>query len=277
VAETPFAIESDGCVFCGGKPLTNEHVWPDWIGRLLYGYPKGGRAPAAPHRRSSSLRHEPTGVWTAPSFSQKASIVCADCNHGWMSDLEVAVEPILRPMLVPQGKVVLRESDQAVLARWITKTAMVFQHTTPRRPIPPNQFRYLFDHRRPPPSCQLWVGIRSAEDGVVLSGLQTARIKVPTSEGQGVFHRGYLVTLGIAGFVGQLLGNDLPRFDFDWGHQGEFAAAVEPIWPVIEPIEWPPNKLVRSVNDFANDPAFGEHLTRSLGARGITLVTVEPE
>lgn len=115
------------------------------------------------------------------------------------------------------------------------------------------------------------------KDGVVLFGLQTARIKVPTSEGDGVFHRGYLVTLGIAGFVGQLFGNDLPRFDFAWGHQGEFADAVEPIWPVIEPIEWPPEKLVRSVNDFANDSAFGEHLTRSLAARGITLVTVEPE
>ena len=83
--------------------------------------------------------------------------------------------------------------------------------------------------------------------------------------------------VGIGLFVAQLFGNDLPRFDFAWGHEGAFAAAVEQVWPVVEAVPWPPTYVVRSVTDLAQDAAFAEHLTRALGARGVTLETVDPQ
>lgn len=201
---------------------------------MFFDYKRGDHAPLAPHRASSSLKHEPDREWTAPSFTSEAKVVCKDCNEGWMNDLEAAAKPILAPML--RGKRVVLDTDaQAIVARWLTKTAMVFQRTTPRRPVPERHTRYLYDHRRPPPSCQVWIGARTAEDGGILSGIQSARLKPEAAEPAGQVFTAYLVTVGIAAFVGQLFGHDLPRFDFPWGHEGMFASAVEQIWPRSSP------------------------------------------
>lgn len=263
-------------MFCGGRPLTNEHVWPDWIGRLFFGYEPGGRAPLSAHRVSSSVGSERNRQWTAPSFTTKAKIVCDDCNHGWMSELENAAEPILTPML--QGKrLILDDEAQTIVARWLTKTAMMFQHTTPRRPIPERHFRYLRDHLRPPPSSQVWLGARTAEDGGVISGLQSSRLRPLPEDQNGPVYNSYLVTIGIAAFIGQVFGHDIPRFDFQWGHEGRFASAVEQIWPAVEPIKWPPKHIVRSVEDFAKDPGFGRHLVRSFAGQGVEMRIVDPK
>lgn len=259
------------CVFCGGKPLTTEHVWPDWIGRLFFGYSKDGRAPLAPHRASTSLPRESDREWTAPSFDTKVRVVCTECNNGWMSDLEVAAKPILVRMLTGK-RVVLDDASQAVVSQWVVKTAMMFQHTTPRRPIPDHHFRYLYDHRRPPPSSQVWIAARTAEDGGIVSGLQSARLKLKPDGPNTEANSAYLVTIGIAAFVGQLFGHDLPRLDFRRSHKGIFTSAVEQIWPTVETVvEWPPKHIIRSVEDFANDSDFGAHLVRSLAAQGLDL------
>ena len=255
--------------------MTREHVWPDWIGRMFFDYKRGDHAPLAPHRASSSLKHEPDREWTAPSFTSEAKVVCKDCNEGWMNDLEAAAKPILAPML--RGKRVVLDTDaQAIVARWLTKTAMVFQRTTPRRPVPERHTRYLYDHRRPPPSCQVWIGARTAEDGGILSGIQSARLKPEAAEPAGQVFSAYLVTVGIAAFVGQLFGHDLPRFDFPWGHEGMFASAVEQIWPPFEPIQWPPKHVIGAVKDFAEDPSFGQHLGRSFAGQGVELRAIWP-
>lgn len=49
--------------------------------------------------------------------------VCKLCNNGWMSDLEVAVEPIMRAIF--QGKDIdkLGDPELKVVAKWSAKTA----------------------------------------------------------------------------------------------------------------------------------------------------------
>lgn len=265
------------CPFCGRNgPFNSEHVWPDWIGRLVFGYKRGASAPKAPHRRSSSIPSESDATWQAPSFTTTTNAICADCNGGWMSDLEDAAAPVLTPLLLGK-RALLNLADQALVSRWVAKTAMTFQLTTPRRPIPPNHYRYLRDHLLPPPSAQVWIGIRTAEDGVVVSGLQSARIRVPGGGTEDAFHSAYLVTVGIALFAAQLSGNDLPRFDFSWGHDGEFTNALQPVWPTTDPVEWPPRQPIRSIQAVGEDVHFQAHLTRSLAAHGVRLETIWPK
>src|SRR5689334_2998942 len=106
-----------GCIFCGGRPLSKEHVWPQWIRKV-----QGDRGMA-------HYRREIAGdmtAWRDVDYNLQVKAVCKPCNHGWMSDLETAVQPILSSLIVGNGRNLYRDG-QRILATWATKTAMMFQ------------------------------------------------------------------------------------------------------------------------------------------------------
>src|SRR2546430_2251832 len=62
--------------------------------------------------------------WKGNAFDQPLKSVCADCNQGWMNDLENEVEPFLAPMV--EGNVErLGVQKTLALGRWVVKTAVV--------------------------------------------------------------------------------------------------------------------------------------------------------
>jgi hypothetical protein len=73
------------CIFCGGRGLTKEHVWPKWLRgaldpsittpRHFYSTSGFGRRRSYTHR-SGSIE------------SRRMRIVCERCNTGWMSRLQ---------------------------------------------------------------------------------------------------------------------------------------------------------------------------------------------
>jgi hypothetical protein len=75
---------SDSCVFCGRTPVTREHLWPDWLRR------EAGLREGFEFR----IEQDADGVqtrditFTTPPFTQVARAVCANCNGGWMSEIE---------------------------------------------------------------------------------------------------------------------------------------------------------------------------------------------
>jgi hypothetical protein len=248
---------AETCVFCGGSPLTREHVWPDWIRRLIYG--KGKRGPRSEQLREGSRPGEERKVWHMPALSLQAKIVCEECNQGWMSELEVQTSPVLTPMILG-NRVRLDAAAQRLLARWITKTAMVFLRATPRpSAIPPNQYRYLRDHRRPPPSSQAWIGIRTAEEGVAAGKVAAYSFRDRPRGGEEL-GRAYLVTLGIGHLVGALFGHNL-AFEIPW----QRPPAFQPVWPVVRRIvEWPPQDLIGPLDDLDDDAGFREYVEDAL-------------
>lgn len=107
------------CIFCGGSPVTLEHVWPKWLlGRFrttgfLHTLARTGPRPV---------------TFSKPSIEVTANCVCGPCNSGWMSRLEVQGQPWLEPLL--EGRHVTLDSvAQRTISAWATKTAMVFEHT----------------------------------------------------------------------------------------------------------------------------------------------------
>lgn len=50
--------------------------------------------------------------------------VCADCNSGWMSNLEDEVRPLLSPLIAGET-IVVSGGDRELLLRWALKTAAV--------------------------------------------------------------------------------------------------------------------------------------------------------
>jgi hypothetical protein len=91
------------CAYCGQKGSTKEHVWPRWIRNhalnamgvdddnlVTYAATTETRAavPVEARRRFGHSR-----------LTLTIKRVCRECNNGWMSQLEEAVQPVLTPMI----------------------------------------------------------------------------------------------------------------------------------------------------------------------------------
>jgi hypothetical protein len=101
-------------VFClhDDRAMTREHVFARWLVRQVH----GARAvvPAGPLADTPPTR-----------IARVTADVCAECNAGWMSTLEVS----FRSALFARARVgVLQAQDRTTLSRWFTKTAVLLAH-----------------------------------------------------------------------------------------------------------------------------------------------------
>ena len=128
---------TNDCFFCGATEslLTEEHVWPQWISRLL-----AGRYDSTHFVNVRSTHETTTALRNAPQINVTTDGVCAPCNNEWLSDFENReIKPIATPLIAGSEKQVLRPEDQWRLAAWIYKMAMVLELA-----IPSNERRPLF-------------------------------------------------------------------------------------------------------------------------------------
>ncbi len=117
--ETP----PEQCFFCGSSlsaaGRAREHVLPQWLLRH-YGIEKVVVNPSWTDARDGSLREQRSHPLKAMVFGQ----VCAPCNNGWMSALEVAARPTLLDLA--EGRLAvsgLSPQQRTLVARWALKTA----------------------------------------------------------------------------------------------------------------------------------------------------------
>ena len=98
------------CELClrSDRPMTREHIFARWLIRQVHAgrlVPSSARGEAMPQR-----------------IARLTADVCAVCNAGWMSGLEVS----FRRLLFSQRRVgLIAAPDRAVLSRWFTKTAVL--------------------------------------------------------------------------------------------------------------------------------------------------------
>lgn len=155
------------CVFCGGSPLTREHVFPQWTRSLpvpadllkLQLVPE-------PVRRVKTVLDEDGRYETVTEVlggrkplptDVTVKVVCARCNNGWMSSLESDVRPVLTKMTTKRA-MNLSLADQELLARWVFKTALMYAFWDPdASPFLPTTYRRFYRTRTMPPSAWAWV------------------------------------------------------------------------------------------------------------------------
>ena len=118
------------CFFCGQapRPLTEEHVWPKWVSRLLFGRYNSGH-----FRHLLATGGNTTANWTARYLDVTTRTVCSDCNSQWLSGFENRIKSLASPLIVGEGVVslALAPKSQALLAAWAYKMAMLVEVSNP--------------------------------------------------------------------------------------------------------------------------------------------------
>jgi hypothetical protein len=144
------------CIFCGGRGLTKEHVWPKWLRSVLdpsmttprhfYSTSGFGRRRTVTHR-SGSIE------------SRRMRIVCERCNTGWMSRLQNNAKGRLLPLIRGQH-ISLTGTDHKILAAWSMMFTMIIEFLDPTTLATTQRERMEFS-RIPVPNdnWMVWFGI----------------------------------------------------------------------------------------------------------------------
>jgi hypothetical protein len=136
------------CIFCAGKKLNREDLWPVWVVKSV------ARDRSSEIERTCG-RNPPV---TYGGTYLKARCVCERCNGGWMSRLEGSAKPILEPM-IHDLPCAIDYVQQSVIAAWTIKTAMVFECTKAESAFySPEDRRHLLTWLTPPPDAFVWIG-----------------------------------------------------------------------------------------------------------------------
>ena len=98
-------------------------------------------------------------IWETTAIDLTARKVCASCNGGWMSELEAAAIPLLRPLILTTEARTFSEEEAVTIATWVTKTALTSSllESDDTNPVVDEHFRELFDRRLPLGNSVVWL------------------------------------------------------------------------------------------------------------------------
>ena len=152
------------CVLCGLNPVdSKEHFYPEWMAKII---PLSGSSGYVedlhvhdPFERTISKRKK---AKAGDILTKKIREVCQTCNNGWMSALETAAIPLLRP-IIAGAEVNLSEADQTLVARWITVKVVVAEHAIRSTAVTPSADRLALRERgKIPDSFRIYLGSHSS-------------------------------------------------------------------------------------------------------------------
>jgi hypothetical protein len=235
------------CIFCcSNKHLSREDLWPKWLVKFI-----AQDRPSEIERLSGTqaLPFTYRGKWL------KARIVCEQCNHGWMSNLENNCKPVLVPLIsdTPSSLDYIRQSG---IATWTLKTAMAFECVGGAAAIghDPDAVFYSAEDRRhllrwntPPPDTFVWIGRYEPECSI---WIQNDRVSNP--QPKGVLDEGTVTTLAAGRLILQAITvrrspfiNTDPQSRRIRLGKSSWDSALIPIWPFCNSVvRWPPSLSV---------------------------------
>jgi hypothetical protein len=233
------------CAFCPApaEETTGEHLWSAWAGTLF-----GPRRRYTMHRLLEDGRHL---SWRKRKLDEKAYVVCGDCNHGWMSEIENQTKAVIADMVAKNSPKALNESDLATLAIFLMLKSIVCDHMSDQ----PKPF-YSFSERRSfrntpaiPKGVQIWLAATPAIRGM----FKAATLQMPLHTANRF--ESHVFTYGLGYFVAQLTSTrwvkksrrrharpPALRPHFGW------IVHTVPMWPNPPlPVSWPPRKYMTGV------------------------------
>jgi hypothetical protein len=223
-----------GCVFCGARPTTNEHVFPQWLLGVIPGAGRLKHTWAAPEG-SDSESH----AWTTDVIDFKANVVCgSECNHGWMERLEKRARPFLEPMIRGHQSTLYPEGAE-MIAYWALKTATMidFAQEAEHRCVPESVYAELYAAKGVLPQTFVWLSACDFGAGA-LARPRTLHLNTGDPH-----HAGFGMTLGVGHLVIEII--RVPTEDEKTLEiRGQLAPAIRRLWPYTNVVVWPPTAVL---------------------------------
>jgi hypothetical protein len=226
------------CVFCGGRPLTKEHVIPQWLYRWL----------VPPELRSRPVTEAWHGepIREMHGFDVKVRRVCKACNEGWMHDLETAFRSVMAVTITGKAPGVtlplaMDRGVQQVAATWAMKTWLLLDMATNNLlpAIDSNGCAHLYRHREPPTNVQIFV----ARHGFEKSAVRFLSTRFVLRSGR-YTHLAVLIAFGFLAFY-IVVPTDPPEGLEVVVSTGSFDRALTQIWPYqVSEVRWPPSVVL---------------------------------
>jgi hypothetical protein len=237
-------------VFCERQGSSEEHVLAKWLTDALGGPgPFGFKLDRRYGRGKTNLTY--LGVTTRAA--------CQTCNNGWMSQFEQTAKPLLIPIIRDQPAM-WDGDEQLAVARWAFKTALMIDRTNQpeRRTVPEAHFRYLFEHRKPPPAATIALARYLPQKGEVpfAAWMNTSWA---AAQGKSEEIEGYKITVSVGHAIFQVYAHahtEREGLIFESViHRNDqpVADAFRRLWPAspAAAFEWPPQGAHFSTSGFA--------------------------
>lgn len=154
------------CVFCKKKSPSAEHIFPQWLGKIL-SYPTSSSTFA---RTLTTATHDKFKRTVIPkntsnhASGQTTKKVCIECNNQWLSQIESTVQPVFS-RIIRSEKTVINKKDQENLAKWAfllaIKWDLMEQAISGYQPFFYSNF---YEGRSPPSNTRIWIGFSGNDD-----------------------------------------------------------------------------------------------------------------
>jgi hypothetical protein len=238
------------CLFCGGSPLTAEHVFPLWLHEVM-----GTSGHVKISMGSRVLR-------TGPRLDVKLRRVCRTCNNRWMSALEGDFQGLMAGAI--HGRPTrLDAAAQRTVALWAAKTWILLELALAHdrggagyRSDATNH--WLYAHREPPPYLQVWAGgLEPQSDTIAWAAMQP--VGDPLIGVVGAFTVGlvFFQLYSPASETGIIRADEWLRLGIGPGlRQG-----LVPLWPVEEPVAALPPRLLFNLEELDRSWVSGKRIT----------------
>lgn len=148
------------CIFCGGRLITGEHIWSDWLKEILPEEPNRLEGADSVFDQYGRLVHSPSKFLKGKGAvkSKKAEVVCKTCNERWMGNIVNTAKPYAM-RLINAESFVLDEIGQRAMAKWIGLSALMANQVAKTQHKFPNQdIAHFYNHKEPPPHWFIGIG-----------------------------------------------------------------------------------------------------------------------
>lgn len=237
------AKPSNECIFCGGRPLSKEHVWDNWMKQYIpRDLPTTETYSAIVHQT-----HKESKAYSQPGdpHSRRLRVVCEPCNSGWMSRLQERAKPLLIP-LIKGDSTTLDLETQHVVSAWAALAITVAEyHETDKVTITPDDRTHLMETNEAPSNWKIWIGHYQRGDwsGHWIHNVLPVYPKenVPDFPPDGIPPPNTQTTTFVAGQLYiHAMSSALPRVVEMFRFVGSGSAKIACIWPAAtEIISWP--------------------------------------
>ena len=155
------------CAFCERQPLTEEHLFPDWLRTVIprKGTPKYGVQFTEIDRVTPEelVTNEEFRKFQGHMGNKTFKVVCADCNNGWMSQIEEDAKQILTALIVGEP-IVLGAKEQRILIKWAILKSIIGEYIAKieDRAIRATERHRFFEQQWPTAEWKVWIARNNA-------------------------------------------------------------------------------------------------------------------